>query len=158
VGCVIDSPLNLVVENLFSAAFNAFYDQPFFILDKKSSIVATRLHAFLIYICNVSRYISFLLASYILVVVCMPCNDDEVCIDEAKNPIASVVEEHEHSPSEVDLCSPFCICNCCHSTISQPKYFSFGFHPMENTDFNATIKPHSIQSISYSIWQPPKLA
>lgn len=86
-----------------------------------------------------------------------PCTDGGSCADEKKTGKTVTVSEHEHSPNEIDLCSPFCVCSCCSTQVSQPNYFFYtAFSPMYS-DFNSKVRSHSVKSIYFSIWQPPKL-
>jgi hypothetical protein len=105
------------------------------------------------------RVINILLAAYITFVACGPCNDNDVCVDDkGKGSVELAISRHEHTPEEIDLCSPFCTCNCCRSTINQPKYFNFTFHALQLHDVNVRVKPSAVKTISHSIWQPPRLA
>ena len=98
------------------------------------------------------------MAAYIAFVACYPCNDADICVDvKVKGTEQAMVSAHEHSQEEIDLCSPFCICNCCTSTITQPKYFSFVFYFPKGTEFNETLTPYNVKAVSYSIWQPPRI-
>ena len=108
---------------------------------------------------RVKQVLNILMAAYIAFVACYPCNDSDICIDDKKSASLEVsIWSHEHSPDELDLCSPFCICNCCSSSINQPKYFYFTFFTPKIEGVNFPVKPSTVKTISHSIWQPPRLA
>ena len=106
----------------------------------------------------VKQFLNILLATYIAFIACYPCNDSEICVDDKQVEVALSVSNHEHSPNEIDLCSPFCICNCCSSTINQPKYYFFSFFLPGNIVMKSSMKPHAVNTFPHSIWQPPRLA
>src|SRR5690606_17222932 len=86
-----------------------------------------------------------------------PCSDSTSCADEKKAGVSFTVSSHEHSSNEVDLCSPFCHCSCCSTQIHPPSYFFYKAYSKNISDLNSIVKNSSIQTIHFSIWQPPKL-
>ena len=105
------------------------------------------------------NFINIIMAVYIAFITCYPCSDKDICVDEdstAQHEL--IIKAQEDSHQNLDLCSPFCICNCCHSTINQPKFLSLVFPSLKMHEFNAVITFHNVQAIFYSIWQPPKLS
>jgi hypothetical protein len=65
---------------------------------------------------------------------------------------------HEHSDAEQDVCSPFCICSCCRAQIQQPSCYFFDFHAVRFLELRYGLNTPHIQTLSASIWQPPKIA
>jgi hypothetical protein len=88
-----------------------------------------------------------------------PCSDNNTCTDDKKNDqeIAFSISQHSPEEAEADLCSPFCICNCCRMHINEPGYFSLAFHVPNFTEKQSFSEIHSIPSIPHTIWQPPKI-
>lgn len=109
------------------------------------------------YFCGV-RVFSLILSLYIAFSACYPCVDSTICVDEVKSGAEVSLSNHEHSPTEIDFCSPFCICNCCTSQITHPGDFHFDVHNKKIADNNSKIRLDYPRSVSYTIWQPPKLS
>ena len=103
------------------------------------------------------RFVNLLLALYFTLLSGMPCSDQETCADEEKDLSELAVSAGDHSENEIDFCSPFCICNCCHTQINQPGYFYFQAHNPGYAELNAIFQQHSLKFITQSIWQPPRL-
>ncbi|MFZ5973770.1 MAG: DUF6660 family protein [Bacteroidota bacterium] len=103
------------------------------------------------------KFFNFIFALYIGFVACYPCSDETTCVDEVRTGTEITISNHKHYPNEVDLCSPFCICSCCSAQIAQPEYFQFQVYTPGFPDTNSALTSHFIKSVSYSIWQPPKL-
>lgn len=66
------------------------------------------------------KWLSLLLASYILTLALMDCADvmSSNCAVEIQE-LVSVVDhgdghEHSHTSESLDTCSPLCTCHCCH--------------------------------------------
>ncbi len=91
----------------------------------------------------------------------MPCADIG-SNNGARENSASLSERHMHGSKEkhIDMCSPFCICNCCGLQILDLA---------PNTSFNIiagsfiiarpeiTYKSNLASVFSGSIWQPPQI-
>lgn len=101
---------------------------------------------------------------YILVIIiaglsAYPCNDSDICIDDQKSSYSILnANDHDHSSSELDLCTPFCTCSCCAAHIQVPITFNY---TIERTFSTSPFKFYSsvfLDRLSYSIWQPPRLA
>ena len=58
------------------------------------------------------KFSAFILSIYILALNLAPCEDYTVSDDEVKTEISQVAE-NDHQHQGLDLCSPFCICQCC---------------------------------------------
>ena len=105
-----------------------------------------------------------ILAFYILGLFLMPCADAHAAVPilpSAFDQSLSLQEQnHQHSDSHTDLCSPFCVCGCCglvsgitlqwHSIkLDQPLSFDI-FKPISLYRLNFTL------AFVGKIWQPPK--
>ena len=58
------------------------------------------------------KLITLLLAFYIFALNLTPCADFVVPNDIVKTETSQITDDHQHE--NTDLCSPFCICQCCH--------------------------------------------
>lgn len=91
----------------------------------------------------------------------MPCADMKV--DSSAYGKTALASNHEkHSKDTVhDLCSPFCVCNCCGSqmtTFLQSIIIDF---PIPSNGIKTQLPTYkSIFSSNFygSIWQPPQIA
>lgn len=104
------------------------------------------------------KFVHLILSIYIIALSCLPCTDAE---NNIRNKEISVRVQEKSASNEHhdDACSPFCICNCCHSS---------GFYKTTDYVTSATIEintenpkieysPVFFSNFSISIWQPPKL-
>lgn len=101
-----------------------------------------------------------LIAFYILTLTVFPCSDRETCADERNLGSAIVnVPDHDHSGSEADYCTPFCICSCCatHIQLQYASYFPF-VNLIHNTSLSTRYIEKSSLNNSKAIWQPPKIS
>jgi len=59
------------------------------------------------------KYLTFILSLYILALNLAPCEDYAALDNEVKTEnLQATNSDHQHQ--DLDLCSPFCICQCCH--------------------------------------------
>ncbi len=100
------------------------------------------------------KFTAVILSIYIMALTTMPCTDNHTS-DEISSTFELSELDHIHS-SDIDLCSPFCFCNCCQTLSQLTIYKSFQIYRI---GFNLSI-PVSVQNeIEYiiSFWQPPKV-
>ena len=95
---------------------------------------------------------------YFILLSGIPCSDQETCADEKNESGVSISVHEQHTESKIHFCSPFCICNCCHTQINQPGYFYFQAHNPGYADLNSIFQQHSIKFITQAIWQPPRIS
>ena len=106
------------------------------------------------------KWFNIILSIYLVALACMPCADIE--IDSASHSLAvhqSEKDNHSHDKHN-DLCSPFCICNCCGAQIL--NYFSvitynFSFISSDIKTQEPTYKSINSSNFYGSIWQPPQI-
>lgn len=101
------------------------------------------------------KLITFILSIYIFALNLAPCADYVESNNDIKTEISQSLDD-DHNHQNLDLCTPFCICQCCHINTT---YFQF-------VDFNPDISYISTQDFFYlsgtekdfntSILQPPK--
>lgn len=99
------------------------------------------------------------MAFYILVLSVLPCSDAHNSCNENKIELTKGVE-HNHGQDHDDVCSPFCICACCGTTITF-QVISSPIPIVAKIDFKVpqkiAIRDFSIISCyTGKIWQPPK--
>lgn len=110
------------------------------------------------------KFLNIILSIYLVALSCLPCADMEAKSvgKNDTNAIAKTTDDHnEHSHDKSkDLCSPFCICNCCGAQIlSYFPVISYEF-PLISTVIK-TKEPFykSVFASNFygSIWQPPQI-
>ena len=102
------------------------------------------------------KLLASILSVYFLLLTVTPCVDlpNDNC---SHRTMLSQYSDH-HNQGDVDLCSPFCTCNCC----SSPITYSAEILNVKCLVFSQT--QHSEYTLAYlslffdSIWQPPKLS
>jgi hypothetical protein len=83
----------------------------------------------------------------------VPCSDAHY-LDTDNNSIVSVIE-HQLENSDIDLCSPFCFCECCHK-ISQPSFYSVVQYHLPAEDLSLLEDNQLLLDFSNLFWHPPK--
>ncbi|NKI27028.1 hypothetical protein HCG49_10685 [Arenibacter sp. 6A1] len=101
--------------------------------------------------------ITIILSFYFLALNFMPCADEvQVAKDSVVENIMAVDHSQEHN-GIADLCSPFCLCNCCH--VNSVDFGITSFEPI------SAVIPSKIyihfdslgEEVIHSILQPPKV-
>lgn len=93
-----------------------------------------------------------------MVLSIIPCSDANNTLnhEETKTEFA---QSHDHDSDASDQCSPFCVCLCCHSSVTIAKAF---VNTIAGPVFQLTKAPvyrsqfHSNYYVD--IWQPPKIS
>lgn len=98
-----------------------------------------------------------LFTAYLLVLMVMPCNEHEA-ESNAKQELTQGNDNHSHKDDELDLCTPFCICNSCVAAIILQSQFEINFFIPATPGSKTSNFYKSVNSQFHgSIWQPPKL-
>ena len=110
------------------------------------------------YICiRMMKIFTYLFAVYILALTTLPCVDKPEELVMQKSEFTKSTTTHHHQ-SDIDLCSPFCTCNCCASPVIQPDLaISFESFPILLQSIHTEYVSGFISYPSASIWQPPRL-
>lgn len=91
----------------------------------------------------------------------MPCADMEVgSISHLSTELASNNDNHLHD-NQIDLCSPFCTCNCCSAQVLTHFPVTAIDFPIVTGVIKIALPTYkSILSSNFfgSIWQPPQIA
>jgi hypothetical protein len=97
-----------------------------------------------------------ILCVYLLVLIAIPCVDLPEDFEQANTELNQ--NNTDSSPNDVDLCSPFCACNCCVSPIANQDFFILPYHSMFSHDYNSAYKAAKAPSPCITIWEPPKIS
>ncbi|WP_158963337.1 hypothetical protein [Myroides fluvii] len=102
--------------------------------------------------------VSLVLAIIIAVISFYPCADRYVSPVVSVESVATALVEKQHTDHAADACSPFCACVCCAVSVSLvlPSYSVPQVEQLVMTE--KTLVPYPfVETVVYSIWQPPKL-
>lgn len=112
------------------------------------------------YLCPV-KLVSILLASYILVLSCLPCSDSRECNIDSPTTIARASGNHQDHQHEDEACSMFCNCACCGQVFVQhfqPMLIELSDTPHARKELFAYHNDRLPADFYGNIWQPPKLS
>lgn len=90
----------------------------------------------------------------------MPCGDDIVTFSGIEDSISHIESNsHNHSPEEEDGCSPFCICQCCGSSIDLPILSLISLKEVINSLqlYNTYTSNYSFE-FNGGVWHPPSIS
>ncbi|WP_230978928.1 DUF6660 family protein [Flavobacterium supellecticarium] len=107
------------------------------------------------------KWLTVLLSFYFVLLASIPCADAATGHTHFRVQNETPVDHEGHShEKQGDLCSPFCVCNCCGAQImNYAPVIAFAVQPITPV---ITTPTTSYQSVFYSgyygsIWQPPQL-
>ncbi|OQX97998.1 MAG: hypothetical protein B6I20_11625 [Bacteroidetes bacterium 4572_117] len=99
------------------------------------------------------KSLAIIISVYILALIAIPCADAHAS-DSGKVSMELLQQDYNHSDG-VDLCSPFCFCNCC-QTHSQPAgYNTYQVNLVSSTISMAYLYQNEI-NYTFSFWRPPQ--
>jgi len=104
-----------------------------------------------------------ILAVYLLLVFLMPCTDMRATetLKQHKHSEEIANKKHYDSSDSLDLCSPFCSCNCCGKISGFVfQWDIIQFRDIKKITFSEQIlhyTPQYIPNFFEDIWQPPKI-
>ncbi|SFI84512.1 hypothetical protein SAMN05421638_1151 [Kaistella treverensis] len=104
------------------------------------------------------KIFAFLLSLFFMALTVVPCSDaasgfgDKVCVAED-------VHLEQSQDEHTDLCTPFCVCNCCGMTLSVSQINTLlpEHHKVVIKDILPDRKYHHKILHPAGIWQPPKI-
>ena len=73
------------------------------------------------------KFLALILSLYVFALNFAPCEDTGALDNELNTEISQAID-NDHQHQGTDMCSPFCICQCCHINATYLK----------NVDFNVT--------------------
>ncbi len=101
------------------------------------------------------KFIAFILSIYIFALNLTPCEDNTVSDSEVKTEISHSTDDHQHQ--DIDLCSPFCSCQCCHIYATYFKIIDF---TIDTTNISTEVFYHFNgleKDFNSTILQPPQV-
>jgi len=105
---------------------------------------------------KIKNYIAGLLAVYMLALLSMPCNDNW---NSQQHETPTTFEAaQDHHQEENDLCSPFCFCACCATSITIVAFPNLSIVPQLSIEKFSVFTPSFVSEVNASIWQPPKIS
>ncbi len=106
------------------------------------------------------KTIAFILSIFIFTIAVIPCDDGtDVAISENVELTHFDDQSQNHSQSNDDDCSNFCLCQCCGTPIVIPSLLTYN-KIKETVLFSYSFHYISLYSFDYSkgIWHPPTLS
>ncbi|APG65916.1 MULTISPECIES: DUF6660 family protein [Tenacibaculum] len=101
------------------------------------------------------KYLAFILSIYILALNLAPCEDYAALDNEVQTEISQVTDsDHQHQDS--DLCSPFCICQCCHISAIDFKFVDVNINISYISTKDFFYQNGTEKDFTTSILQPPR--
>lgn len=102
------------------------------------------------------KYLAFILSIYILALNLAPCEDYTVLDNEVQTEISQIFD-NDHQHQDLDLCSPFCICQCCHISTMNFKFVDVKFNTSYISTQDFFYQNGIVKDFTTSILQPPKV-
>ncbi|HLA55950.1 MAG TPA: DUF6660 family protein [Flavobacterium sp.] len=106
------------------------------------------------------KWLNVIFSIYLVALACLPCADMETDCQNTATTKSVTADNHDNSSQHNDLCSPFCICNCCGAQVlnfAPPISFTFTILPDLISTSEIAYKPLFTSTFTGSIWQPPQL-
>ncbi|MBI5538644.1 MAG: hypothetical protein HY951_01185 [Bacteroidia bacterium] len=104
---------------------------------------------------NKLKFLTIILSIYIVGLTLIPCVDNHRSNDIQLTHLCKQTND-SHS-SDVDLCSPFCTCSCCGSSISFVYQIFFKPISVKPSALEYFFRVPFLSEFSLSFWQPPKI-
>ncbi|MFN0082794.1 MAG: DUF6660 family protein [Ferruginibacter sp.] len=104
------------------------------------------------------KIFAVIMSIYLLGLSCIPCGDKEERNAKGAQTISAIKHQHQHDNTN-DACTPFCSCSCCPASaffqpLSHFSIYKVVFPSKKYPVYNSSFCPQ----VSFSIWQPPKIA
>lgn len=103
------------------------------------------------------RIIAVILSFYLLFLNTISCDDVEFDLLDSDSVVSLITaQEDDHTHNQEDDCSPFCICNCCHTAcfIVYPPQITAELFSYQN--FNFYYPEKYLSQDSNNLFRPPK--
>ena len=85
--------------------------------------------------------------------VFIPCSDDYLVAQGNRSEL--VIEKHSHV-NEFELCSPFCVCDCCQIPVNTVTAPLIGFILLNEYSLYVFFPQAKELVLTPNIWKPPK--
>jgi hypothetical protein len=99
------------------------------------------------------KSLAIIISVYILALTAIPCAD--VHAADTHSVSVELLEQSNNHSSDVDLCSPFCFCNCC-QTLSQTTTFNTTQVIFAGFDIATPVLVQNEMECTITFWRPPK--
>jgi len=99
------------------------------------------------------KFFALILSFYVMALTAVPC-DDAFAIDDNSVRL-ELLDQNQHQSKDVDLCTPFCFCNCC-QTLSQTTTFSTTQVTFTGFDIITPVLVQNEMVCTTTFWRPPK--
>ncbi len=101
------------------------------------------------------KFLAFILSIYIFALNLAPCEDYTMLDNEIQTEISHLADD-DHQHQGADLCSPFCICQCCHISA---MHFKFVYEKLDISNISTQdffYQSGTEKDFTTSILQPPR--
>lgn len=106
------------------------------------------------------KWFTFIYALYVLALSVAPCADAYEHRRCSGHPVAEQeAHHHDHDEDTTDSCTPFCMCSCCHTSMTAftlPGSVLPAIAYQEPRDEVSTYRFTFSSAYYGNIWQPPK--
>jgi len=99
------------------------------------------------------KIIAVILSFYVMALTAFPCDDVHVTNDNSIS--LELIEQNHNQSKDVDLCTPFCFCNCC-QTLSQTTTFNTTQVTFTGFDIVTPVLVQNEMEYTTTFWVPPK--
>ncbi|MEX0812811.1 MAG: DUF6660 family protein [Chitinophagales bacterium] len=105
------------------------------------------------------KVLSAILSIYFLALSVVPCADGVDCAEVQV--YQEMLAEHDHSghdhPAGEDLCTPFCACQCCHTSITVSAFFALSESPRMHAQLTSFYSEHPYSTYPAPLLDPPQV-
>lgn len=102
------------------------------------------------------RFTALIFSVYIFALALMPCSDSADHSHDGENQIAITQTHGDAAEHHADMCSPFCLCQCCQTSVVE---LGLAFIPNLPADFESVQSNYSRNfqgGFPTGILQPPR--
>jgi len=100
------------------------------------------------------KLFAIILSVYVIALTAMPCFD--VHSADTNSFSIEISQQGNNQFNDVDLCSPFCYCNCC-QVLSSPNIIDNLKSTLISSEFIFRIVEQIYPNPTVSFWRPPKI-
>jgi hypothetical protein len=103
------------------------------------------------------KAVCILFSIYLFALSAFACTDNHDRVSKCQKK-EQVVQADAGNQHEEETCSPLCVCSCCGSVAVTFKYFDTNLCRVFVPYRHVVPAEFMLNDISFSVWQPPKLA
>ncbi|WP_374988006.1 DUF6660 family protein [Marinoscillum sp. MHG1-6] len=101
------------------------------------------------------KFFAIIMTILILTLSLTPCGDEDTDCRQDEISLLEAHQHHDHHTS--DLCSPLCVCQCCHTNLVVCNLYLSITSQRTIVENRSTFSPVLIDGISSGILQPPQV-